>query len=606
MKVLVVRRRRARARDRPRPRPLGRPARAPLRARQRRDLRRRPLRRRRPAIERDRRARRTPRRCDLVVVGPEAPLVDGLVDALEAARRSPPSGPSAEAARLEGSKVHAKALMAEAGVPTAGHAVLRSRDEALEQLACASYPAVLKADGLAAGKGVIICATEAEAREAVEAFFVERRFGATEVVLEEYLDGEELSLLALCDGENVRPARPGAGLQADLRRRPRARTPAAWAATRRSRASTPSGVEEIADAVHRPIVELMRRRGTPFHGVLYAGLMLTADGPEGARVQLPLRRSRDAGGAAAAARPTCSSSVLAAREPGGLAGAESSFADDWAVTVVLASAGYPESSSKGDVISGLDRVPDGGRGHPRRHRPHRRRDVVTAGGRVLNVTALGPTPAQARERAYAAAELIEFEGKQMRTDIAARAADARRRRLTRQRGAEWRSRSQRRAPRPGVETPASAPPEPMPEVEAAFEEIEVDAPRVGIIMGSKNDKPKMQPAGAGAAGGRDPLRGPGDERPPRPREGARVLPRRAHARPQGDHRRRRDVGGAARGRRRAHRPAGDRRADPRQEPRRPRRAALGGADAARACRSPASRSTAPRTPACSRCGSSHA
>ena len=143
----------------------------------------------------------------LVIVGPEAPLVAGLVDALEAAG-VPAFGPSAAAARLEGSKVHAKEVMAQAGVPTGGHAVLRSRDEALERLASTAYPTVLKADGLAAGKGVIIAASEAEAREAVETFFVEQRFGQTEVVLEEHLVGEELSLLALCDGQNVLPLAP--------------------------------------------------------------------------------------------------------------------------------------------------------------------------------------------------------------------------------------------------------------------------------------------------------------------------------------------------------------------------------------------------------------
>src|SRR6185503_8355357 len=138
----------------------------------------------------------------LVVVGPEAPLVAGLVDRLgEAGIRA--FGPSAAAARIEGSKTYAKELMRDCGVPTAGHVVLRDREEALEHLSCASYPAVLKADGLAAGKGVIIAANEPEAREAVETFFVERRFGETEVVLEEFLDGEELSLLALCDGANV-------------------------------------------------------------------------------------------------------------------------------------------------------------------------------------------------------------------------------------------------------------------------------------------------------------------------------------------------------------------------------------------------------------------
>jgi phosphoribosylamine--glycine ligase len=143
----------------------------------------------------------------LVVVGPEAPLVAGAVDALEQAGIAA-FGPSAGAARLEGSKAFAKGLMAEAGVSTASHTILRDRDEALQHLSCAPYPSVLKADGLAAGKGVIICQSEADARAAVEVFFTEQRFGTTEVVLEEFLEGEELSLLALCDGENVVPLAP--------------------------------------------------------------------------------------------------------------------------------------------------------------------------------------------------------------------------------------------------------------------------------------------------------------------------------------------------------------------------------------------------------------
>ena len=130
-------------------------------------------------------------------------------------------GPSAAAARLEGSKLYAKEAMREAGVPTAEHTVAGSREEALEHLRSCAYPVVLKADGLAAGKGVIIAADEAEASEAVEAFFTEQRFGSTRVLIEEFLAGEELSLLAICDGTQRRPARAGSGLQADLRRRPR-------------------------------------------------------------------------------------------------------------------------------------------------------------------------------------------------------------------------------------------------------------------------------------------------------------------------------------------------------------------------------------------------
>ena len=196
--------------------------------------------------------------------------------------------------------MHAKALMAEAGVPTAGHAVLRSRAEALEQLAAAPYPVVLKADGLAAGKGVIICESEAEAREAVETFFVERRFGATEVVLEEFLEGEELSLLALCDGENVVALAPAQDYKRifDGDQGPNTGGMGSYSPVPGFDAEP---VAEIADSVHRPIVELMADRGTPYHGVLYAGLMLSDGGPEGARVQLPVRRSRDPGRAAAAA-----------------------------------------------------------------------------------------------------------------------------------------------------------------------------------------------------------------------------------------------------------------------------------------------------------------
>jgi phosphoribosylamine--glycine ligase len=355
----------------------------------------------------------------LVVVGPEAPLVAGAVDALEQAGIAA-FGPSAGAARLEGSKAFAKQLMAEAGVPTASHTILRDREEALQHLSCAPYPAVLKADGLAAGKGVIICQSEAEAREAVEVFFTEQRFGTTEVVLEEFLEGEELSLLALCDGENVVPLAPAQDYKRifDGDEGPNtggmgSYSPVPGIDTER--------VEEIADSVHQPIVELMARRGDPFRGVLYAGLMLTAEGPRVLEFNV-----RFGDPETQAVLPRLDSDLLelclASREPGGLAGAGASFSDDWAVTVVLASAGYPESSSKGDVISGLDEAAAIAEVV---HAGTARRDgeIVTAGGRVLNVTGLGATPADARERAYDAAGRISFDGMQMRSDIAARAVE---------------------------------------------------------------------------------------------------------------------------------------------------------------------------------------
>jgi phosphoribosylamine--glycine ligase len=358
---------------------------------------------------------------DLVIVGPEAPLVAGLVDALEREGIAA-FGPTAEAARLEGSKLHAKELMAEAGVPTASHTVVRSREEALEGIAATSYPAVLKADGLAAGKGVIICASEAVARDAVGVFFDERRFGDTEVVIEEFLDGEELSVLALCDGENVLPLAPAQDYKRihDGDEGPNTGGMGSYSPVP---GFDPAETERIADLVHRPVVEAMKARGTPFHGVLYAGLMLTADGPKVLEFNC-----RFGDPETQAVLPRLRSDLLAlclaSRETGGLAGAAAEFGDDWAVSVVLASAGYPASSSKGDVISGLEEAA-AVEGVEVTHAGTARSngEVVTAGGRVLNVTGLGPTAAEARRRAYDAANLIGFSGKQMRTDIAARAVD---------------------------------------------------------------------------------------------------------------------------------------------------------------------------------------
>jgi phosphoribosylamine---glycine ligase len=358
---------------------------------------------------------------DLVIVGPEAPLVAGLVDVLEEEGIAT-FGPSAEAAEIEGSKLFAKQLMEEAGVPTASHTILRSHEEALGQIARASYPAVLKADGLAAGKGVIICKSEAEAREAVDVFFTEQRFGQTDVVLEEFLEGEELSLLALCDGDNVVALAPAQDYKriGDGDRGPNTGGMGSYSPVP---GFDSQQVDQIVEAVHRPIVDAMTNRGTPYHGVLYAGLMMTADGPKVLEFNC-----RFGDPETQAVLPRLRSDLLelclASRELGGLRGHDAEFADDWAVTVVLASAGYPASSSKGDVIRGLDEAA-ALEGVELTHAGTARSggEVVTAGGRVLNVTGLGPTPADARQRAYDAAERISFEGRQMRTDIADRAVE---------------------------------------------------------------------------------------------------------------------------------------------------------------------------------------
>jgi phosphoribosylamine---glycine ligase len=355
---------------------------------------------------------------DLVIVGPEAPLVAGIVDDLAEAGVAA-FGPSRKAARIEGSKAYAKELMKSCGVPTASHVLFRDREEAVAHMACASYPAVLKADVLAAGKGVIIARDEREARAALDVFFAERRFGDTEVVLEQFLEGEELSLLALCDGQRAVPLAPAQDYKRifDGDEGPNTGGMGSYSPVPGVDAER---AEEIAAIAHQPVVDELRRRGTPFHGVLYAGLMMTAAGPKVLEYNC-----RFGDPEAQAVLPRLRSDLLelleAAAMPGGLAGVEPEWSPDWAVTVVLASRGYPQSASKGDRISGLDQVVGAEVFHAGTAADDG--DVVTAGGRVLGVTALGATPGEARDRAYEAAEGIEFDGRQMRSDIAARAVE---------------------------------------------------------------------------------------------------------------------------------------------------------------------------------------
>ncbi|TML82768.1 MAG: phosphoribosylamine--glycine ligase [Actinobacteria bacterium] len=357
---------------------------------------------------------------DLVVVGPEAPLVGGVADALSDAGIAA-FGPTAAAARIEGSKTYAKELMREVGVPTASYMVLRSGKEAEAQLPCASYPAVLKADVLAAGKGVIICENEAAARAAVETFFGERRFGETEVVLEEFLEGEELSLLALCDGERAVPMAPAQDYKRifDGDEGPNTGGMGSY--------SPVPGIDReharaLALVAHQPVIDELRRRGTPYHGVLYAGLMMTANGP---RVLEYNCRFGDP--ETQAILPRLRSDLLDLLErstrPGGLEGVTIEWSPEWAVTIVLASRGYPESSSRGDLIRGLRSIDSIHTELLHAGTAERDGELVTAGGRVLNVTGIGATPGAARESAYAAADQIAFEGKQLRRDIAARAVE---------------------------------------------------------------------------------------------------------------------------------------------------------------------------------------
>jgi phosphoribosylamine--glycine ligase len=362
---------------------------------------------------------------DLTVVGPEAPLVSGLTDLLEE-HGLRVFGPNRKAAQLEGSKVFAKEVMADAGVATGAY----RRHERLESALLdvenrEDYPMVVKADGLAAGKGVLICRDQAEARAAVEACFVAREFGAAGDVLitEEYLTGSEVSLLVICDGETAVPLAP-----AQDYKRIFAGDQGPNTGGMGSYCPVPGFEQKAIDAamesVVEPVVAALRRRGINYRGVLYAGLIITEAG-----IEVLEFNCRFGDPETQAVLPRLDSDLLelcAAAVDGGLGGVKSLWKPQDCVTVVLASGGYPASSHKGDVISGLAEAAalDGVTVY---HAGTALQDgeVVTAGGRVLAVSALGDGFEAARARAYAGVEKITFDGRQVRPDIAERAVKAR-------------------------------------------------------------------------------------------------------------------------------------------------------------------------------------
>ncbi len=369
---------------------------------------------------------------DLYVVGPEAPLVEGLADRLRSAGKAV-MGPGADGALLEGSKAFMKEVLSAAGVPTARFATF----DALESTAALDYlqtlpgPWVIKTDGLAAGKGVLVARTLDEARADVTAKLSGSSFGdaGRHIVIEEGLLGEECSLLVLCDGSRAVPLVPAQDFKriGDGDAGPNTGGMGAYAPMPDLHAAAVAG---LMDAAVLPLVEELRRRGIDYRGVLYAGLMLTPEGPKvieynvrfgdpEAQVVLPLLASDPA-------------ELFLAVANGALEDVPPpAFSGEAAVCVVMASQGYPEHPRTGDPIEGL--TPAGQsvadvegvmvfHAGTRRHTPDG--PFYTAGGRVLGVTATAPTLAEARDRAYAAAEPIEWEGVQMRHDIAARAAGA--------------------------------------------------------------------------------------------------------------------------------------------------------------------------------------
>ena len=352
---------------------------------------------------------------DLVAVGPEGPLATGLVDALGEAGIAA-FGPDASCARLEASKAHCKQFLLDNQIPTAAAHVFRDAGEALAHLRARPDVPVVKASGLAAGKGVIVPATRQEAAEAVEAMLVGGRFGAagSEILLEERLEGPELSVLALCDGEHF-AVLPPAQDHKRLLEGDRGPNTGGMGAVAPSPAADRDLVADVSERIIAPTLAGLRRAGTPYRGVLYAGLMLTAEGPKviefncrfgdpEAQAVLPLLRSD-------------LYEIMLAGATGSLEGVAIDWAPGACVTVVMASAGYPDGTADPAPITGLDRAAEAGCVVFHAGTGTIDGELHATGGRVLAVTAVGPDVEAAARKAHRGVAAIDFRGAQHRADI---------------------------------------------------------------------------------------------------------------------------------------------------------------------------------------------
>lgn len=354
---------------------------------------------------------------DLVVVGPEDPLAAGIVDYLEE-RNIPVFGPRGNAAIIEGSKVFTKELLQKYKIPTAAYESFESYEPALAYVRKQGAPIVIKADGLAAGKGVIVAQTLAEAEKALQDIMVDKVFGeqGSQVVIEEFLQGQEMSILSFVDGNVVRPMVPsqdhkqifdedkgpntgGMGTYSPLPHIPQ------------------SVIDEAIETIIKPTAEAMVKEGRPFRGVLFAGLMITENGPK--TIEFNARFGDPETQVVLSLLETDLLDIFLATINGRLQDMDIQWSGDTAVCVVLASGGYPGSYPKGVPIHGLDEVQDSVVFHA--GTTHKDGQVVTDGGRVLGVTARGASIVEARAKAYADVERIRFEGMQYRTDIALKA-----------------------------------------------------------------------------------------------------------------------------------------------------------------------------------------
>ena len=361
-------------------------------------------------------------RIDLTVVGPEAPLVAGVVDAFEAAGLRV-FGPSRRAAELEGSKVFSKELMRLANVPTADYAVFHAPEEALAHLENRNpRPVVVKADGLAAGKGVAVCRTKDEALAAIKQSMIDRAFGEAgrRIVIEDCLAGQEASILAIVDGSTIIPLEASQDHKAayDDDKGPNTGGMGAYSPTP---LVTPELMDEIIEKILVPTVHTMKREGRPFQGILYAGLMITSQGPK--VLEFNVRFGDPEAQPVLMRLKSDLAAVLLAATEGKL---KQLPPLEWdprpAVCVVMASDGYPWSYTKGKPIRGIeeaDKVPEVKVFHAGTAQIGDQ--VVTDGGRVLGVTALGDTIAAAKLRAYQAVKCIRWDGAWCRKDISDKA-----------------------------------------------------------------------------------------------------------------------------------------------------------------------------------------
>jgi phosphoribosylamine--glycine ligase len=356
---------------------------------------------------------------DFIIVGPEAPLAAGVADDLRGAGFLV-FGPSAAAARLEASKAFTKEICAAAGAPTAAYGHFKDAEAARAHIRETGVPIVIKADGLAAGKGVIIAATEAEAMAAIDDMF-DGAFGdaGAEVVIEEFMEGEEASFFVLCDGETVLPI----GTAQDHKRAGEGDTgpnTGGMGAYSPAPVLTDEIAERALEEIIRPTMAEMARRGTPYQGVLYAGLMIRDGAPR--LVEYNVRFGDPECQVLMMRLGAQAFDLMHAAAQGRLAEAKVNWAEDQAITIVMAAQGYPGSYQKGSAIGGLEALPEDSFNmvfHAGTAEADGR--IVAAGGRVLNVTARGASLHEARDRAYAMIDGIDWPEGFCRRDIGWRA-----------------------------------------------------------------------------------------------------------------------------------------------------------------------------------------